>query len=117
MAIRKVSHTVLLIDTTKMRIEAYSNLHILYGSKICVSVCVCVCQAARVKIQGLENSVESFLARESQMKHMIRLLEQEKANYQKTIERMRNSLPADAADMEMTQLKMSSNSKTKAANK
>ncbi|XP_060785523.1 TBC1 domain family member 4 isoform X2 [Neoarius graeffei] len=74
-------------------------------------------QAARVKIQGLENSVESFLARESQMKHMIRSLEQEKANYQKTIERMRNSLPADAADMEMTQLKMSSNSKTKAANK
>ncbi|XP_053090240.1 TBC1 domain family member 4 isoform X4 [Pangasianodon hypophthalmus] len=74
-------------------------------------------QAARGKIQSLENSVESFLARESQMKHMIRSLEQEKANYQKTIERMRSSLPADAADVEMTQLKMSSNSKTKAANK
>ncbi|KAK3542772.1 hypothetical protein QTP70_002973 [Hemibagrus guttatus] len=74
-------------------------------------------QAARVKIQSLENSVESFLARESQMKHMIRSLEQEKANYQKTIERMRSSLPTDAADVEMTQLKMSSNSKTKGANK
>ncbi|XP_058247545.1 TBC1 domain family member 4 isoform X3 [Hemibagrus wyckioides] len=74
-------------------------------------------QAARVKIQSLENNVESFLARESQMKHMIRSLEQEKANYQKTIERMRSNLPADAADVEMTQLKMSSNSKTKAANK
>ncbi|XP_047670748.1 TBC1 domain family member 4 isoform X6 [Tachysurus fulvidraco] len=70
-------------------------------------------QAARVKIQSLENSVESFLKRESQMKHMIRSLEQEKANYQKTIERMRSSLPTDAADVEMTQLKMSSNSKTK----
>ncbi|MCI4378260.1 hypothetical protein PGIGA_G00213820 [Pangasianodon gigas] len=74
-------------------------------------------QAARGKIQSLENSVESFLARESQMKHMIRSLEQEKTNYQKTIERMRSSLPADATDVEMTQLKMSSNSKTKAANK
>ncbi|XP_046700602.1 TBC1 domain family member 4 isoform X2 [Silurus meridionalis] len=74
-------------------------------------------QAARVKIQSLENSVESFLARESQMKHMIRSLEQEKANYQKTIERMRSSLPADAAAVEMTQLKMTSNSKTKAVNK
>ncbi|TSV41654.1 TBC1 domain family member 4 [Bagarius yarrelli] len=69
------------------------------------------------KLQSLENSVESFLTRESQMKHMIRSLEQEKANYQKTIERMRSSLPADAADMEMTQLKISSNNKTKAANK
>ncbi|XP_062861487.1 TBC1 domain family member 4 isoform X2 [Trichomycterus rosablanca] len=74
-------------------------------------------QAARVKIQSLESSMESFLANESQMKHMIRSLEQEKANYQKTIERMRNCLPADAADMEMTQLKMNSNGKTKAANK
>ncbi|XP_060732101.1 TBC1 domain family member 4 isoform X2 [Tachysurus vachellii] len=74
-------------------------------------------QAARVKIQSLENSVESFLKRESQMKHMIRSLEQEKANYQKTIERMRSSLPTEAADVEMTQLKMSSNSKTKAASK
>ncbi|XP_036436956.1 TBC1 domain family member 4 isoform X5 [Colossoma macropomum] len=73
-------------------------------------------QAARVKIQSLESSVESFLARESQMKHLIRSLEQEKASYQKTVERMRSSLPQDAAtDVEMTQLKSSSNSKTKAA--
>lgn len=68
-------------------------------------------QAARVKIQSLENSVESFLAHESQMKHMIRSLEQEKANYEKTIEHMRSSLPADAANLEMTQLKTSSKSK------
>ncbi|XP_072542368.1 TBC1 domain family member 4 isoform X2 [Salminus brasiliensis] len=73
-------------------------------------------QAARVKIQSLETSVESFLARESQMKHLIRSLEQEKASYQKTIERMRSSLPQDtAAAVEMTQLKSSSNGKTKAA--
>ncbi|XP_076857643.1 TBC1 domain family member 4 isoform X2 [Brachyhypopomus gauderio] len=77
-------------------------------------------QAARVKIQSLENSVESFLARESQMKHLIRSLEQEKASYQKTIERMRNSLPAEvvaAGDVEMTQLKASGTSKTKTASK
>ncbi|XP_017550678.1 TBC1 domain family member 4 isoform X1 [Pygocentrus nattereri] len=73
-------------------------------------------QAARVKIQSLESSVESFLARESQMKHLIRSLEQEKASYQKTIERMRSSLPQDVAtNVEMTQLKSSSNSKTKGA--
>ncbi|XP_066541947.1 TBC1 domain family member 4 isoform X3 [Hoplias malabaricus] len=77
-------------------------------------------QAARVKIQSLENSVESFLARECQMKHLIRALEQEKSSYQKTIERMRSTLPQDtAADVEMTQLKSSnnSNSKAKAASK
>uniref|UniRef100_A0A8B9HTB5 TBC1 domain family, member 4 n=1 Tax=Astyanax mexicanus TaxID=7994 RepID=A0A8B9HTB5_ASTMX len=75
-------------------------------------------QAARVKIQSLETSVESFLARESQMKHLIRSLEQEKTSYQKTIERMRSSLPQDsAAEVEMTQLKSGSNGKTKAASK
>lgn len=75
-------------------------------------------QAARVKIQSLESSVESFLARESKMKHLIRSLEQEKASYQKTIERMRSSLPQDAAaEVEMTQLKSICNDKTKAASK
>lgn len=73
-------------------------------------------QAARLKIQTLESSVESFLSRESKMKHLIRSLEQEKATYQKTIERMRSSLPSDAvADVEMTQLKSSNNGKAKAA--
>ncbi|XP_067300069.1 TBC1 domain family member 4 isoform X2 [Pseudorasbora parva] len=73
-------------------------------------------QAARLKIQTLESSVESFLSRESKMKHLIRSLEQEKASYQKTIERMRSSLPSDAlADVEMTQLKSSNNGKAKAA--
>uniref|UniRef100_A0A8C1SMP6 TBC1 domain family member 4 n=1 Tax=Cyprinus carpio TaxID=7962 RepID=A0A8C1SMP6_CYPCA len=70
--------------------------------------------AARLKIQTLESSVESFLSRESKMKHLIRSLEQEKASYQKTIERMRSSLPSDAmADVEMTQLKSSTNGKAK----
>ncbi|XP_009303062.1 TBC1 domain family member 4 isoform X3 [Danio rerio] len=73
-------------------------------------------QAARLKIQTLESSVESFLSRESKMKHLIRSLEQEKASYQKTIERMRNSLPSDTtAEVEMTQLKSSTNGKAKAA--
>uniref|UniRef100_A0A8C1IKR0 TBC1 domain family member 4 n=1 Tax=Cyprinus carpio TaxID=7962 RepID=A0A8C1IKR0_CYPCA len=71
-------------------------------------------QAARLKIQTLEGSVESLLSRESKMKHLIRSLEQEKASYQKTIERMRSSLPSDAmAEVEMTQLKSSTNGKAK----
>ncbi|XP_026073759.1 TBC1 domain family member 4-like isoform X7 [Carassius auratus] len=71
-------------------------------------------QAARLKIQTLEGSVESFLSRESKMKHLIRSLEQEKASYQKTVERMRSSLPSDAmAEVEMTQLKSSTNGKAK----
>uniref|UniRef100_A0A673I580 TBC1 domain family member 4-like n=1 Tax=Sinocyclocheilus rhinocerous TaxID=307959 RepID=A0A673I580_9TELE len=71
-------------------------------------------QAARLKIQTLDSSVESFLSRESKMKHLLRSLEQEKASYQKTIERMRSSLPSDAmADVEMTQLKSSTNGKAK----
>ncbi|XP_030642138.1 TBC1 domain family member 4 [Chanos chanos] len=75
-------------------------------------------QAARVKIQSLETSVESFLSRESKMKHLIRSLEQEKASYQRTIERMRSCLPADAvADVEMTQLKTGTNGKSKTAGK
>ncbi|XP_028846575.1 TBC1 domain family member 4 isoform X1 [Denticeps clupeoides] len=73
-------------------------------------------QAARVKIQSLEANMENFLSRESKMKHMIRSLEQEKAGYQKTIERMRSCLPADAgADVEMTQIK--TNGKAKAGSK
>lgn len=69
-----------------------------------------------MKIQTLESSVESFLSRESKMKHLIRSLEQEKASYQKTIERMRSSLPSEAmAEVEMTQLKSSNNGKAKAA--
>ncbi|XP_059418068.1 TBC1 domain family member 4-like isoform X6 [Carassius carassius] len=71
-------------------------------------------QAARLKIQTLEGSVESFLSRESKMKHLIRSLEQEKASYQKTVERLRSSLPSDAmAEVEMTQLKSSTNGKAK----
>ncbi|XP_053732684.1 TBC1 domain family member 4 isoform X1 [Synchiropus splendidus] len=75
-------------------------------------------QAARQKIQTLETSVESFLSRESKMKHVIRSLEQEKAGYQKTIERMRSCVPADAlTDVEMTQIKTGPNGKAKTAAK
>uniref|UniRef100_A0A8C4EB31 TBC1 domain family, member 4 n=1 Tax=Dicentrarchus labrax TaxID=13489 RepID=A0A8C4EB31_DICLA len=75
-------------------------------------------QAARQKIQTLETSVENFLSRESKMKHMIRSLEQERAAYQKTIERMRSCLPPDAlTDVEMTQIKTGPNGKAKNAAK
>uniref|UniRef100_A0A3P9NHR0 TBC1 domain family member 4 n=1 Tax=Poecilia reticulata TaxID=8081 RepID=A0A3P9NHR0_POERE len=75
-------------------------------------------QAARQKIQTLETSVESFLSRESKMKHMIRSLEQERAAYQRTVERMRSSLPSDAlTDVEMTQIKTGPNGKAKTAAK
>ncbi|XP_069563078.1 TBC1 domain family member 4 isoform X4 [Brachyistius frenatus] len=75
-------------------------------------------QASRQKIQTLETSVENFLSRESKMKHMIRSLEQERAAYQKTIERMRSCLPPDAlTDVEMTQIKTGPNGKAKTAAK
>lgn len=75
-------------------------------------------QAARQKIQSLETSVDSFLSRESKLKHMIRSLEQERAAYQKTIERMRSCLPPDAlTDVEMTQIKTGPNGKAKTAAK
>ncbi|XP_040912534.1 TBC1 domain family member 4 isoform X5 [Toxotes jaculatrix] len=75
-------------------------------------------QAARQKIQSLETSVENFLSRESKMKHMIRSLEQERAAYQKTIERMRSCLPPDTlTDVEMTQIKTGPNGKAKTAAK
>lgn len=52
------------------------------------------------------------------MKHMIRSLEQERAAYQKTIERMRSCLPPDAlTDVEMTQIKTGPNGKAKTAAK
>ncbi|XP_006788231.1 TBC1 domain family member 4 isoform X2 [Neolamprologus brichardi] len=75
-------------------------------------------QAARQKIQTLETSMENFLSRESKMKHMIRSLEQERATYQRTIERMRSCLPPDAlTDVEMTQIKTGPNGKAKTAAK
>ncbi|XP_028291202.1 TBC1 domain family member 4 isoform X3 [Gouania willdenowi] len=71
-------------------------------------------QAARQKIQTLETNVESFLSRESKLKHMIRSLEQERAAYQRTVERMRSCLPSDAlTDVEMTQIKTGPNGKAK----
>ncbi|KAJ3592281.1 hypothetical protein NHX12_007409 [Muraenolepis orangiensis] len=75
-------------------------------------------QAARQKIQTLETNVEGFLSRESKMKHDVRSLEQEKTYYQKSVERMRSCLPADAAaDVEMTQIKTGPNGKAKPAAK
>ncbi|XP_028655442.1 TBC1 domain family member 4 isoform X2 [Erpetoichthys calabaricus] len=75
-------------------------------------------QAARAKIQSLEASLDGILSRESKMKQLIRSLEQEKATYQKTIERMRSYLPAEAlSDIELTEFTFSSNSKGKLGNK
>lgn len=52
------------------------------------------------------------------MKHVIRSLEQERAAYQKTIERMRSCLPSDAlTDVEMTQIKTGPNGKAQTAAK
>lgn len=75
---------------------------------------VCLLQAARVKIQSLEVNVENFVLREGKMKHLIRSLEQEKASYQRTIERLRGALPPDVlSDVELVQIKPGLNSKTK----
>ncbi|XP_064168002.1 TBC1 domain family member 4 isoform X1 [Anguilla rostrata] len=75
-------------------------------------------QAARGKIQSLEQSVESLVSRESQMKHTIRALEQEKASFQKTVERMRGCQPEDVlCDVELTHIKPGSDGKPKAAKK
>lgn len=87
----------------------------VFASNTAFTEVQCLCpQAARQKIQTLETSVENFLSRESKMKHMIRSLEQERAAYQKTIERMRSCLPPDAlTDVEMTQIKTGPNGKAK----
>uniref|UniRef100_A0A3B3RRH9 TBC1 domain family member 4 n=1 Tax=Paramormyrops kingsleyae TaxID=1676925 RepID=A0A3B3RRH9_9TELE len=70
-------------------------------------------QAARVKIQSLEVNVENFMLRESKMKHLIRSLEQEKASYQRTIERMRGALPPDVlSDVELVQINCQTTNKT-----
>ncbi|KAK1170073.1 TBC1 domain family member 4-like isoform X2 [Acipenser oxyrinchus oxyrinchus] len=73
-------------------------------------------QAARIKIQNLEVTLENIVTRESKMKRLIRSLEQEKITNQKTIERMQNLWPPEAlSDIELTEL--SPNSKTKSGNK
>ncbi|XP_061081628.1 TBC1 domain family member 4 isoform X2 [Conger conger] len=71
-------------------------------------------QAARCKIQSLEQSVETFVSREGQMKHTIRSLEQEKASFHKTIERLRHAPSTDAlADVELTHIRPGTNGKPK----
>ncbi|KAL4608825.1 TBC1 domain family member 4-like [Arapaima gigas] len=75
-------------------------------------------QAAHVKVQSLEANVENFLSRETKMKHVIRSLEQEKASYQRTLERLRSCLPPGALlDVELSEIRPCSNSKLKAAHK
>ncbi|XP_029113832.1 TBC1 domain family member 4-like isoform X4 [Scleropages formosus] len=75
-------------------------------------------QAARVKVQSLEANVENFLSRETKMKHAIRSLEQEKASYQRTLERLRGCLPPGALlDVELAEIRPGSSSKLKAAHK
>ncbi|XP_053163453.1 TBC1 domain family member 4 isoform X4 [Hemicordylus capensis] len=53
-------------------------------------------QAAHAKIQSVESNLEDALARENKMKSVIQSLEQEKALYQKTIEKMCKYLPTEA---------------------
>ncbi|MGH0124818.1 UNVERIFIED_CONTAM: hypothetical protein FKN15_020053 [Acipenser sinensis] len=75
-------------------------------------------QAARIKIQNLEVTLENIVTRESKMKRLIRSLEQEKITNQKTIERMQNLWPPEAlSDVELTELNCGPNSKAKSGNK
>ncbi|KAK1168053.1 TBC1 domain family member 4-like isoform X1 [Acipenser oxyrinchus oxyrinchus] len=75
-------------------------------------------QAARIKIQNLEVTLENIVTRESKMKRLIRSLEQEKITNQKTIERMQNLWPPEAlSDVELTGLNCGPNSKAKSGNK
>ncbi|XP_009978782.1 PREDICTED: TBC1 domain family member 4-like [Tauraco erythrolophus] len=53
-------------------------------------------QVAHAKIQSLESSVETILARENKMKTAIQSLEQEKITYQKTLEQIMKYLPTEA---------------------
>ena len=48
------------------------------------------------------------------LKHVIRSMEQEKASYHKTIDRMKSCLPPDAlGDVEMTSIKPGANGRAK----
>ncbi|XP_061485982.1 TBC1 domain family member 4 isoform X4 [Rhineura floridana] len=52
-------------------------------------------QAAHAKIQNVESNLEDVLARENKMKSLIQSLEQEKALYRKTIEKICQYLPKE----------------------
>ncbi|KAK9401669.1 TBC1 domain family member 4 [Crotalus adamanteus] len=53
-------------------------------------------QVAHAKIQGVESNLEAALRRESQMMTLIQSLEEEKALYQKTLEKICSYLPQEA---------------------
>ncbi|XP_077200094.1 TBC1 domain family member 4 isoform X2 [Paroedura picta] len=53
-------------------------------------------QAAHARLQSVESNLEDVLTRESNMKSLILSLEQEKALYRKTIEKLCGFLPAEA---------------------
>ncbi|ETE59808.1 TBC1 domain family member 4, partial [Ophiophagus hannah] len=53
-------------------------------------------QVAHAKIQGVESNLEEALRRESQMMTLIRSLEEEKALYQKALEKICSYLPQEA---------------------
>ncbi|KAH0624468.1 hypothetical protein JD844_031937 [Phrynosoma platyrhinos] len=53
-------------------------------------------QVAHAKIQSMESNLEDALARENKMKSLIQSLEQEKAFYQKAIEKICKYLPEEA---------------------
>ncbi|CAI5771710.1 TBC1 domain family member 4 isoform X2 [Podarcis lilfordi] len=52
-------------------------------------------QAAHAKIQSVESNLEDVLERESKMKSLIQSLEEEKARYRKTIEKICKYLPEE----------------------
>nr|XP_056717866.1 TBC1 domain family member 4 [Euleptes europaea] len=53
-------------------------------------------QAAHARLQSVESNLEDVLARESKMKSLILSLEEEKALYRKTIEKLCQYLPVEA---------------------
>uniref|UniRef100_H3AHC3 TBC1 domain family member 4 n=1 Tax=Latimeria chalumnae TaxID=7897 RepID=H3AHC3_LATCH len=76
-------------------------------------------QAAHTKIQSLEANIEDLLTTESEMKHKIQSLKQEKIAYQKTIENMQKyvqkHLPPEAlADFKLLLREMKSSAISRA---
>ncbi|XP_023684768.2 TBC1 domain family member 4-like isoform X1 [Paramormyrops kingsleyae] len=75
-------------------------------------------QTAHVKAQTLEANVEKFVAQESKMQQIVRTLEQEKAFYQRSVERLRSRLaPGTVLDVEPIAMSSGPNGQLKARQK
>lgn len=78
-------------------------------------VCWVSLQTAQVKAQTLEANVEKFVAQESKMQQIVRTLEQEKAFYQRSVERLRSRLaPGTVLDVELIAMSSGPNGQLKA---